>query len=766
MLNNGGDNTTTEFEEECTTALSTAIAVVSPNGLNHLQFNPPGNYSITWTKGDAVMAVDVELSRDNGANWEVLATDVTGTSFTWTATGPTTTQARIRVRDSNYQNRSDMSNGTFTIAPGPMLMVTPNGGETLTSLNVFLIRWSSASGPNVKLAYNINNGPIQTILASTPNDGQEAWYPPNINSSQVKVWVLGVGDIPNDQSDAFLTICQRFARDDDPAVGTPRPVIAADFNADGVSDLAFGGVGIGVHLGNGAGGVGDGTFGALQVSNAAATVLDLAAADLNRDGVLDLVTDQANGTFLRGSGAGGVGNGNFGSAQGPLLTGTAGGVAVGDFDEDGKPDVALTDATAGVVSVLLTTGASPSGDWQFAPRVDYPVQTDPRDIEAGDLDDDGILDLVVLNQGSSSFSILFGNGTGGNGDGTFAAALNTALASTPLELAIANVDVEPGLDIAMRLLDETMAVCKNSGTGTFSAPEISPVGTGGDPRAFAMMDFDGDGMLEPAVASSGTDDVTFMGGDDAAAFYPVGTVVVGTSPEGVATGDFNEDGALDLAVSNTTAGTFSILLGSNCGLAFDAALVLGSPGGGEDWASGSEQVVSWTAGLAVGAINLEISRDNGRHWELIASGLDPDGGSFDWTVTPPATDSALVRVSDAFVPSRSDASAGVFRISGTTVAASRPVPAAASFSRPWPNPARGDVRFELALPQEAEVHVEAFDLGGRRVATLAEGRFPAGYHPVRWAARGGPSGDTPAGVYFVRARWSGFEAVRRVVRMN
>jgi hypothetical protein len=75
-------------------------------------------------------------------------------------------------------------------------------------------------------------------------------------------------------------------------------------------------------------------------------------------------------------------------------------------------------------------------------------------------------------------------------------------------------------------------------------------------------------------------------------------------------------------------------------------------------------------------------------------------------------------------------------------------------TRVAPLPVRGAATVEFVLPEAGEARLELFDLGGRRVATLAEGPFRAGVHRVRWEGRG-ETGALPAGLYFVRLRAGG-----------
>jgi subtilisin family serine protease len=83
-----------------------------------------------------------------------------------------------------------------------------------------------------------------------------------------------------------------------------------------------------------------------------------------------------------------------------------------------------------------------------------------------------------------------------------------------------------------------------------------------------------------------------------------------------------------------------------------------------------------------------------------------------------------------------------------------------------PNPAPGEVTFDLALPAAAEIEVHVYDVRGARIAELARGTRSAGIHHVNWNGRDGGGRAVPAGVYFVRARAGGHEVMTRVALMR
>lgn len=101
---------------------------------------------------------------------------------------------------------------------------------------------------------------------------------------------------------------------------------------------------------------------------------------------------------------------------------------------------------------------------------------------------------------------------------------------------------------------------------------------------------------------------------------------------------------------------------------------------------------------------------------------------------------------------------------GETTAAEDRVDAITEFAldRPWPTPAAGSVHLSFALPREARLHLEVFDVQGRKVAVLADAAMPAGRHQITWDghARGQRVG---AGIYFSRMTAAGRTWVQRLV---
>jgi hypothetical protein len=206
--------------------------------------------------------------------------------------------------------------------------------------------------------------------------------------------------------------------------------------------------------------------------------------------------------------------------------------AVGDFNGDGKLDLAVANEGSDNVSILLG-----NGDGTFQAAVDYGAGTDPDSVAVGDFRGNGKLDLVVANYYSNNVSILLGNG-----DGTFQAAVNYGV-SAPTSVAVGDFNGDGKLDLAVANVF-SVSVLLGNGDGTFQA--AVNYGAGAEPAWVAVGDFNGDGKLDLAVANVATGNVSVLLGNGDGTFQAAVNYGAGIG-ESVAVGDFNGDGRLDLA---------------------------------------------------------------------------------------------------------------------------------------------------------------------------------------------------------------------------
>jgi len=254
------------------------------------------------------------------------------------------------------------------------------------------------------------------------------------------------------------------------------------------------------------------------------------------------------------------------------------GIAVGDFNGDGKVDLAVVNFGDWNIYVLLGDG---DGTFQAARSV-YVASGGgfPWYVVAADFNGDGKLDLAVSNYQDNSLSVLLGNG-----DGTFQAPQTTPVGTNPAKIAVGdfNGDGKPDLAVSS-VANGTVSVLLGKGDGTFLPPLVTPAGA--NPWYFAVGDFNGDGKLDLAVADYGcpldcnrspSNTVTVLLGNGDGTFLPGTNLTVGNGPADVAVGDFNGDGRLDLAVTNLNDNTLSVLLGNGDGT-FQAPQTFADPG--------------------------------------------------------------------------------------------------------------------------------------------------------------------------------------------
>ncbi len=354
------------------------------------------------------------------------------------------------------------------------------------------------------------------------------------------------------------------------SVPEPNGIVAADFNQDGKPDLAISAnVRVYVFLGNGDGTFAATGTSPVRVPSppyddfASPYVGPIAVADFSHSGHLGLAVGEINNeaaVILLGNGNGSftLSSASFANAFGSPTNA----IGVADFNADGNIDLAITSQILGVSPVVLGYGNgafSMAGDLyttSFAGGF-------PMGVAIGDFNADGKPDAAVANGLGTPPSFSGLSVSLGNGDGTFTSPNGSPipLGQSLSAIVAADFNGDGKLDLAVTdSAGNAAIILLGNGDGTFGAPNTIPVGN--QPEALVAADFNNDGKLDLAVANYGDGTITLLLGNGNGTFTEAAgsPYAVGQYPYQITAADFNGDGKLDLATSNLSDGTVSILL--------------------------------------------------------------------------------------------------------------------------------------------------------------------------------------------------------------
>jgi hypothetical protein len=468
------------------------------------------------------------------------------------------------------------------------------------------------------------------------------------------------------------------------------------------------------------------------------SVCSMAAADLDGDGGIDLVTTSNTGvSAFRNLGRGpGIDSTRFAERTDlPSLTFSdwIQGVSVGDIDGDGRLDVVAVIRSSDSVAVFRNTGGP--GVLSFEPKAAFPAGHQPQEAAIGDLDGDGRPDLVVANANGgwgTTVSVL-PNASAGDSI-AFGEKFDLTTGQSPYSVCLRDLDgdLKPDIIVANKN-DGFISVFRNEAAqgnlnaAAFAARADFPLPEGGGAYHVAPCDIDGDGRIDLALAQGGSGATVLSllrnaGAGGGLAFEPQVVLTAMADSRDVAAADLDGDGRPDLASTSWETNTLTVM--RNAGVT--GAVTAGS-------FETPAHLLAGTNPLPVCVADFDC---DGKP-DIAVGNFGGGNASIFRSVIPPPPDAV-------------DGPDGPAAAMGFTL------------SPGYPNPFNASVRISFRIPKRGKVSLAVFDSEGRRVRTLDDRDMAAGPHEAAWDGRDAAGKDCPSGVYFARLAVDG---AGRTVRM-
>jgi uncharacterized protein (TIGR02145 family) len=297
--------------------------------------------------------------------------------------------------------------------------------------------------------------------------------------------------------------------------------------------------------------------------------------DIDGDGKPDMVIvsggDSTISVFKNTSVAGSITTGSFAakidfkSGNNPFT------VEIGDIDGDGKPDLIVSNSGDNTISILRNKGVTGSVSVSsFASRVNFTTGAGPRGIAFGDIDGDGKPDLAVTNNGGTTVSVFRNSSTPGSiTTGSLATSVDLTVGSNSNGIGMGDIDGDGKPDLAaVNWGSNSISVLRNvSASGSITSGSFNAkvdFTTGSNPRYLSFGDLDGDGKPDLVVTNEVSNSVSVFrnsstsGSITSVSFATRVDLATGTNPWGIAIGDMDCDGKPDIAAGNYAGNSVSV----------------------------------------------------------------------------------------------------------------------------------------------------------------------------------------------------------------
>ena len=557
-----------------------AVDSANPSNLWTVLGNGDGTFSTSPTSvalsGQVTRAILTDVNADGVLDVVGNNNNVSNQVLVYVSTSATTYASGVAlVTPNTVYDACGLAAGDMT-GDGKPEIVTPNCSDDTVTVYLNNGDGSFQTGAYFQVALDTNPGTVDTYpeaatVADVNGDGKADIISSNEETGDVTI-LLSNGD----GTVGVPTVGYATG-------GYPyQSAIVADFNGDGFADILVPDGDFSLAYLKG---YGDGTFRAALdyytpvTTNGYTESYGVATGDFNGDGIPDVVignysynsSDSGITVFLSrpdGSTRPGV---QYGSGEYFFF------VTVADFNKDGNLDIAAANEGSGVVQIFYGKG---DGTFTTGPTLATDTASSaPYDLVAADFNGDGYPDLAVVNYVGSTNSdvgILLNDGTG-----NFKPAVPYALSTWAWQgIAVGDLNGDGKLDLAVPLFDgSSVAMLFGNGDGTFQEPETDVALGANYPQSVVIADLNGDKIMDMAVAldNGGGEDVAVILGTGNGNFATP-TLLASSlqnfnlnspEPEFIKAADIDGDGNLDLVYTNYDYGTVGILFGQGNGSFYD-----------------------------------------------------------------------------------------------------------------------------------------------------------------------------------------------------
>jgi hypothetical protein len=301
-------------------------------------------------------------------------------------------------------------------------------------------------------------------------------------------------------------------------------------------------------------GYGNGSFANQMMYSAGSNPFSIAVGDFNNDTRIDIVVTNLGSNdmsvFLQYNRGALTNEGTYAYGGASHLQY----VTVGNMNNDTHLDIVVANYGTNNIGFLYGYG---NGTFESQITLDTGSNSHPSCIAIADFDGDTQLDIAVTNYGTKSVDILLGNG-----EGTYVSQINygTGFVSAPFVIVNGNLNNDRRSEIVAAYDDyDNVDILVAHDTGSFTDQMMYL--TGPSPIFVAVADLNNDGQLDFVVVNSNNNSVSVFLGYGSGSFSNEIRYLTGSDPQFLAVADFNNDKRLDIVVSNEGSDDVSILLG-------------------------------------------------------------------------------------------------------------------------------------------------------------------------------------------------------------